>query len=214
MVEFEKFASIGRLKRDCVVTEKIDGTNAQVYITEPSPVGSAEEDPNRIASVTVFYNPASQDMTECHIYAGSRNRWVTPENDNFGWARWVKEHAVELVEGLGPGRHYGEWWGSGVQRRYGLTGDDKRFSLFNVNRWQEGRATPPACCGVVPILYQGPFTDQAIDEAMTKLRNEGSVAAPGFMFPEGIVVYHVATKTLFKRTIENDEAGKTYGMIA
>ncbi len=210
-IEFEKFASIGRLKRDCVITEKIDGTNAQVYITEPIPLTDLTLDSGDSHVATV----GSEDGASAQIvYAGSRNRWVTPENDNMGWARWVMIHAEELVRGLGPGRHFGEWWGSGVQRRYGLTGDDKRFSLFNVNRWQEGRDTPPACCSVVPILYQGPFTDQAIDDVMAKLRNEGSVASPGFMFPEGIVVYHVATKTLFKRTIENDEAGKSYGMKA
>ena len=30
--EFESFPSISRLSRQCVVTEKIDGTNAQVFV--------------------------------------------------------------------------------------------------------------------------------------------------------------------------------------
>ena len=34
---------------------------------------------------------------------------------------------------LVPGRHFGEWWGSGIQRGYGL--DEKTFSLFNAYRW-------------------------------------------------------------------------------
>lgn len=173
---FEPFPSIGRLKRDCVITEKLDGTNGQVVILE--------------------------DGT---VLAGSRKRWITPEDDNFGFARWVKEHEDELREGLGIGRHFGEWWGLGIQRRYGL--QEKRFSLFNVERWGDHNP-PPACCSVVPILYRGPFTDDATIGAMDLLRKQGSVAATGFPDPEGIVIYHYATKTLFKRTFEYDEAGK------
>lgn len=32
MLPFEKFNKISRLSRDIVITEKIDGTNAQIYI--------------------------------------------------------------------------------------------------------------------------------------------------------------------------------------
>lgn len=34
LLEFEAFQKIPRLRRDCVITEKLDGTNAQVHITE------------------------------------------------------------------------------------------------------------------------------------------------------------------------------------
>jgi hypothetical protein len=33
---FEEFQKIPRLRRDCVITEKIDGTNAQIYISDDS----------------------------------------------------------------------------------------------------------------------------------------------------------------------------------
>src|SRR4051812_4307796 len=105
--QFQAFPSIARLFRECVVTEKIDGTNGVVHVSDDG-------------------------LT---VTAGSRSRWITPEADNFGFARWVAEHAEEL-RALGPGFHFGEWWGSGIQRRYGL--DEKRFSLFNVGRWGEG----------------------------------------------------------------------------
>jgi hypothetical protein len=36
----------------------------------------------------------------------------------------------------------------------------------------------------------------------------GSKAAPGFMKPEGIVVFHVAGNVGFKKTIEKDEEPK------
>ena len=167
--EFEAFQSIPRLKRSCVISEKIDGTNAQVFVADDGVV-----------------------------LAGSRTRWITPEADNFGFAAWVKAHEDEL-RGLGPGRHFGEWWGAGIQRRYGLT--EKRFSLFNSGRWSSER---PFCCHVVPVLYAGEFTTAAVDETLAKLAMEGSIAAPGFMKPEGVVVFVPAAKHLYKVTLDGD----------
>src|SRR5687768_16084610 len=98
--EFRPFGKIARLNRDVVVTEKIDGANALVAVGE--------------------------DGT---VRAGSRTRWIAPGDDNFAFAAWVDKN-IDALRGLGPGFHYGEWWGAGIQRRYGLT--EKRFSLFNV----------------------------------------------------------------------------------
>jgi RNA ligase len=170
---FEGFGKIARLNRDCIITEKLDGTNAQVFISEQG-----------------------------EVRAGSRNRWIFPEDDNYGFARWVESNKDELLK-LGPGRHFGEWWGSGIQCGYGLT--EKRFSLFNVNRWGGWR---PSCCHVVPTLYSGPFSMEKVDDALWALRNGGSHAAPGFMRPEGVIVYHTAARTLFKATLEKDEQPK------
>jgi hypothetical protein len=199
---FEEFPKIGRLKRDMVITEKIDGTNAQVHIALPTAlldgtkVIARNED---VASPTYGFV----------MLAGSRNRYITPTDDNFGFAKWIQAHAEELWA-LGEGRHYGEWWGSGVQRGYGLTNGEKRFSLFNVNRWQsEGNGTPrPACCSVVPVLKRWTFDTTVIDEVLADLAANGSQAAPGFMKPEGIVVFQAATRTMFKRTIEKDDEPK------
>ncbi len=33
-MEFKEFPKIARLTRDCIITEKIDGTNASIYISE------------------------------------------------------------------------------------------------------------------------------------------------------------------------------------
>lgn len=179
MAEFEPFAKMARLSRGCVITEKLDGTNAQIFIED--------------------------DGVTMHV--GSRNRWITPDDDNYGFARWAADHRDELLT-LGPGRHFGEWWGSGIQRRYGLTGGDKRFSLFNTGRWLTN-PDKPACCHVVPMLYAGVFTDTAVESAIAALASGGSVAAPGFMDPEGVVVFHSASRTLFKKTIKNDSEPKS-----
>lgn len=168
--EFVSFPSIKRLSRNCIITEKLDGTNAQVCV-----------------------------LDDGRVLAGSRNRWITPQDDNCGFARWVAEHEEELHTGLGIGTHYGEWWGSGIQRRYGL--QEKRFSLFNVSRWKEAR---PACCHIVPVLFEGIFDTAEVDAALLRLSVDGSVAAPGFMDPEGVVVFHSASGALFKKTLKGD----------
>jgi hypothetical protein len=173
-MEFEEFPKMARLSRRIIITEKIDGTNAQVFIGE--------------------------DGT---MQFGSRTRWITPDDDNFGFAKWATEHADELRE-LGPGRHFGEWWGAGIQRGYGLK--EKRFSLFNTSRWSESR---PACCHVVPVLFDGIWSDVGEPSiAVDALRQHGSSAAPGFMKPEGIIVYHVAGNFGLKKTLERDEMSK------
>ncbi len=174
-IQFESFNKIARLSRNCTVTEKIDGTNAQVYI------GANGE-----------------------FLTGSRNRWITPENDNYGFSRWAHEHKDELMQ-LGEGRHFGEWWGQGIQRKYGI--DEKRFSLFNTSRWNE-KNPPPACCSVVPVLFEGIFTSTVVDDCLELLKTNGSVAASGFMNPEGVVVYQHAGRVYFKKTIEKDEEPK------
>jgi len=178
--KFEPMQKIGRLSRGCTVSEKIDGTNASVYIGDP-------------------------EMGDRDIFlTGSRTRWITPTDDNYRFSRWAHEHKDELMK-LGPGHHFGEWWGLGIQRNYGLT--EKRFSLFNTNRWADP-AVRPACCSIVPVLYEGIFNISAIENVLTDLQLYGSKAAPGFTNPEGVVVYHHATKTLFKKTIEKDDQPK------
>lgn len=172
---FEPFQKIPRLKRECVITEKIDGTNAVVFIDDDG-----------------------------HVFAGSRSRWITPADDNYGFAKWVDANVEELSK-LGPGRHFGEWWGSGIQRRYDLS--EKRFSLFNVGRWADASELP-SCCHLVPVIYHGPFSTDAVDLAVDSLRAEGSRAAPGYMRPEGVIVYLPAARSLFKVTLEKDEQPK------
>ena len=174
---FEEFQKIPRLRRGCVITEKIDGTNAQIHITEDG-----------------------------EFLIGSRSRYITPADDNFGFARWAEANKAELLK-LGPGRHYGEWWGSGIQRGYGLKNGEKRFSLFNVGRWTA--ESLPACVGLVPKLYDGPFSSEVVDGIIEELRATGSRAVAGFMKPEGIIIYHAAARSLFKVTLEKDDEPKS-----
>lgn len=210
-MEFKPWPKIPRFSRDIIVTEKLDGTNAQITIVPATEV-SIFDDPLAV----VCGNRSEPGAVT--IFAGSRNRWITPGNDNYGFAAWVRDNAEELLK-LGPGSHFGEWWGAGIQRRYGLK--EKRFSLFNVARWGgcphndwkglvefKTGALGPACCAIVPTLYLGPLDTAAIEERVQSLRNNGSVAAPGFADPEGIVIFHTASGQLFKKTCKNDEKRK------
>jgi hypothetical protein len=197
--DFEAFPKIPRLRRDCVITEKIDGTNAQIMIELADAAPTLDWTAHGIPFLR-----AENDGLEYVILAGSRSRWISEKDDNFGFAKWVSGNRDDLLT-LGPGRHFGEWWGSGIQRGYGLK--EKRFSLFNTSRWND--ETKPACCHVVPILYHGPFTTNAVESAAYDLEVDGSSAAPGFMKPEGLIVYHEALRGGFKLTLEKDEEPKT-----
>jgi hypothetical protein len=175
--EFNTFPSIPRLFRPCVVTEKIDGTNSSVHVLEDG-----------------------------RVLAGSRNRYITEAADNFGFAKWVKAHETELKEGLGVGQHFGEWFGSGIQRGYGFLNGEKRFALFNRYRWAEIR---PSCCEVIPLLYEGPLDTERIRSVAADLLQFGSRVAPGFNRPEGIVVYHTKSKQSYKFTFEKNDGHKS-----
>ncbi len=132
-IEFQEWPKMPRFfDSKLIVSEKIDGTNGLIYISEAG-----------------------------NIRAGSRNQWIYPgrlhseefkhRQDNCGFAAWVDQNSEELIKLLGPGYHYGEWWGQGIQRKYGM--DKKVFSLFNVHRWGEIWNADPGelVCDVVPF---------------------------------------------------------------
>jgi len=175
---FTPFAKIARLKKEATASEKLDGTCACVAVTD-----------------------------EGDIFAQSRNKIITPNDDNAGFAKWVDANKEALKEQLGPGTHFGEWWGQGIGRNYGLK--EKRFSLFNTYRWHtesdDYRCIEAPLCFVVPTLaILEKFSTERIDELMEQLKEHGSYAADGYTSPEGLVVHHSASGTLFKCTFEFD----------
>jgi len=209
--EFKEFQKIARLNREVVVTEKIDGTNGLIYIPDGTECDCGHEMTYHAGHCNYYNDAFGVERCKCQefkythkVFAGSRSKWVTPEDDNFGFAKWVEKNRDELLH-LGPGYHYGEWWGKGIQRGYSQS--EKRFSLFNVKLWGDDR-TRPHCCDVVPVITRGLDIRSATEEALAVLRTKGSVAAPGFMKPEGVVVFHTASNHLFKVTLEKDSEPK------
>ncbi|MFJ5103194.1 RNA ligase family protein [Streptomyces sp. NPDC088554] len=218
MHEFTEWPKTKRLFRDIVVTEKLDGTNSAVHLT---PVADWEADPISTVPGDGSLHVVDVDGVQWAVTAQSRKRIITPgkTTDNYGFAGWVYDNAAGLVRILGEGLHFGEWWGQGIQRGYGM--EEKRFSLFNTARWfatgEDGldsmstRACTSALAGqigAVPVLYSGTFAEAAICQALTDLGDYGSVASPGFTNPEGICVFHSQTRNVFKVTLDNQDAGK------
>jgi hypothetical protein len=170
MIEFKAWPKIHRvLNETFVFTEKIDGTNACIVIDDYGLIG-----------------------------AQSRNRIITPESDNFGFAKWVQENKEDLLT-LGPGHHFGEWWGKGIGRNYNK--NERYFSLFNVNRWGTHNPLTPKCCLTVPHI----FTIKSIENLypqiefwLNYLTQNGSFLAPNYMKPEGLVIFHELTQTYYK----------------
>lgn len=156
-MEFKAFPKIERIGNlFMTITQKIHGSNAQIVITEDG-----------------------------QIQAGSRNRWISVGDDNYGFASFVEENKTDLIDKLGVGQHFGEWAGPGINSGEGLP--EKRFILFDVRRYPPARPLPERVM-VVPTLYQGMADFGAIESTMNDLKTNGSKLVPGFMRPEGVVI--------------------------
>jgi hypothetical protein len=176
---FEPYGKTAHWNGECLVTEKIDGSNVFVMI-HPDPA--------------------------LPLAVGSRNRWISPgkATDNFGFAAWVAANE-EAIRRLGPGRHNGEWWGCGIGRGYGLA--ERRWSLFNATQWTEEELRTrglPDNVRVVPILARATVMTDPVGQAVMTLMAGGSVAAPGYMRPEGVIVFLRAAGKLLKLVFDKD----------
>lgn len=209
-IEFQKYGKTPRLFRDVVITEKIDGTNSAVIIEEIDPELDYELDTYTLAFV-------NRDDRRYAVAAQSRNRLITPgkTTDNHGFALFVQTNAEALFDALGPGRHYGEFWGKGIQGRYvNQLAGIKGFALFNTAKHKGLHLWLPAGDGstqvlleTTHVLYEGPFSEQKIREVLTELKKTGSWISP--MSPaEGIVVYHTQSGQVYKVTLDNEDKGK------
>lgn len=224
MAEFIKWESTARLFRDVVITEKLDGTNACVIFERIAP--EENDDISLIGKSPVrIFNDNGYAFA---VYAQSRNRLITPSNDNAGFAKWVEKNADRLFHVLGEGRHYGEWWGQGIGRKYDMT--EKVFSVFNtagwfkeeVNEYEELtsraiRAGHLATLGIhidaVPVLGVHTFNEEVIRGQADLLRLNGSLATlkytgGRFSKPEGICIYHKGADRVFKYTFDSNDKHK------
>ena len=183
MIPFESFEKIQPFKKLFMsITQKIHGTNGQIYVYK-------------------IHN-------SIHVIAGSRNRWLSLDSDNAGFCRYVEDNREEIIEKLGQGRHFGEWCGNGINAGEGLV--DKRFLLFDWQRWS--RFSLPESCGIVPVLYTGQFSLDAIDHVMLDLKTNGSRLVPGYMKPEGIVIELGDQR--FKKVFDTEEVAWSKNDVA
>lgn len=217
MIEFEGWPKTPRLSNGGVtITEKIDGTNACVIIFP----WDEYTVPNDLRQQGAFEFIEFRDQAYL-VGAQSRKKLIYPgkSTDNAGFAGWVAANAAELVDLLGPGRHFGEWWGQGIQRRYDM--DHKVFSLFNYHKFSKiaqerhdwrNRARNVQM-SMVPLLHAGKFSDKTIQDMLNLLRQVGSLASAewGKPFPraEGIIIRHRDLGGNLKAFVEDDEVPKS-----
>lgn len=177
-----------------LVSEKLDGTHAAIDLTR---IDKGTAVPEGAVTVT-----AGGDRWM--LRAASRLRWLTAERDNFGFRAWVAEHAAVLTL-LGPGLHRGEWYGRGIQRGYGLT--ERRWALFDAERWSAPPAGVPEVVEVVPVLarVQGPRLVEAVETASRTLAGTGSLAVFG-QRAEGLVIASALAPAV-RFTVLFDHAG-------
>jgi hypothetical protein len=172
-LEFKAYSKIPRLENSyMIITQKLHGTNGQIYITP-----------------------------DLQIFAGSRNRLLSINDDNYGFANYVETNKEQLIKVLGEGRHYGEWCGKGINSGEGLI--KKCFYLFDIDRYKDIERSEQI--DVVPCLYRGKFNYEQIALAMELLKKGGSQLVAGFMKPEGIVIWLEGQR--FKMTFETEETG-------
>ncbi len=183
MNEFKSFKKIPYYsdKVEITITQKMDGTNAQINIFE--------DEKGNIQAIPC-----------------SRNRVISVDDDNYGFARFVDHNKEELIELLGVGRHYGEWCGPGIQTGEGLK--YKTLFLFDRQKMYE-RKTVQKCRALkihpVPLLLEDLVKIEDVNknilEKFNMLKNLGS-CFNGFNNPEGIVVEMFGQ--LFKYTYERE----------
>lgn len=194
---FKGWGSTPRFHKGLTITEKLDGTNACI----------------------VIYNG--------QVKAQSRKRMITPEDDNYGFARWVYENAGALTDTLGYGYHYGEWFGEGIQKNpLGIEG--KRFALFHATKYTEANGydlTRVSGLETVPLLFHGQADAFTIPGVLQDLETYGTKVVgaktqsmkseiPGFgdlVFQydkaadaEGIIVWHKETQQKYKILLKDD----------
>ena len=215
-MDFKAFPKIEKLDSCFLsITQKIHGTNAQIVVFEnfeyfatvPSDIGEKD-----LETILLQFEYEKYSRTELlkignstrslikgyflDLKCGSRNRWITPEDDNYGFASFVHKHKEEFIQKLGVGTHFGEWAGPGINSGEGLT--EKTFVLFDYWRYFPDSLPPQTV--LVPVLHKGEFNIEAVSNCMEVLRREGSKLVPGFMRPEGVVVSFggVRYKKVFK----------------
>jgi hypothetical protein len=198
MGEFKGWGSTTRENKNKTITEKLDGTNACVVIWDGV------------------------------VSAQSRKRIITPDDDNYGFAKWVHANAGVLFDTLGFGYHYGEWYGEGIQKNpLGIEG--KRFALFHPTKYNEKNGYNLDMVDgleTVPLLHHGQCDVWTIPNIMQDLEVYGSKVEgakrtrvrseiPGLgddnvwefdkaADAEGIIIWNNETKTRTKMLLKDD----------
>ena len=176
---YSSFPSIERLENIyCVISEKIDGTNGLI------------------------------EINETNVRFGSRNRYISFSDDNAGFANFFKDYEARFKDAAKdittdksyPLRIYGEWFGRGIQRGYGLK--DKFFMPFS-SFYSEKLIEYQVPNVITPnIMYTGKFSMEVVDTCMQQLKLNGSGVVKDYKQPEGIVIFFPKYNFRLKETFD------------
>jgi hypothetical protein len=224
MIEFKDFPKMLNIEElEMHITQKINGTGVLIHVFKgpfkkemndagidlalTHPINDADLRqmfPNKTVKLvpSPIGNPYSFVWTqETILMAGSQNRWLTPDDDNFGFANFVEENKIDLIDALGEGTHYGEWAGPDIKNGEGLK--EKTLFLFDWWKYDNKLEKFNGRVKTVPLLYSGKLDLSMADSIMETLKNKGSFAAEGFMDPEGIVISFAGLR--FKKVFREDK---------
>lgn len=180
---FKPWPKIGRYTNNkIIISEKMDGTNGCFIIKNGEVVG-------------------------CQ----SRNRLLSINDDNMGFAKWVDQNKNTLKI-FPDGYYYGEWCGPGIQKNpHNL--DEKTFFMFptGVTKFLDPlkNLLPTSTLKFVNILYSGVYTSTIVDKTMSELA--ANAKRKGYK-PEGVVIYSISNNVFQKATFENPE-GKWKNLV-
>lgn len=130
MTEFKKYPSIEQY-RNIVKQVKMHCKHNQIPLPTLEFTGTVKLHGTNAA---IVFNPKTGE-----VGAQSRNSFITPENDNAGFAAWVKSNEYSLKKVFGKfnikenAYIYGEWCGGNIQKGVGINGLDKMFVVFNAS---------------------------------------------------------------------------------
>lgn len=182
-IKFLKWPKITRRNAKCTISEKANGSNGALAfkVTDASPTDGRE-----------IY------VLDVQMAVQTRTRIVTTQDDQTGIARWAEANRETLEMDLlyvnrmlpepGTYYHYGEFMTRGH--------DEPHFYLFNTRRWTGVKFRTPTL-KVVPVLYEGDYSDEIVEKCLEDLRQNGSRIHPGLP-AEGVVVYYPSNDTMFK----------------
>lgn len=175
-MDFKAYPKTQRLSNEIVtIAEKIDGTNGVLHVDHQSRT----------------------------VLAGSRSKWLINDGsrswDNHGFGAWVKENEEKLLN-LPEGLHYGEWYGKGINRNYGMK--DRKLMLFNRSRYQnileEGDfPTELELETVISLVSVSELPEEAL-RIKARVDKEGSYHVPGFMKTEGVIFRFQLSAKVYK----------------
>lgn len=96
---------------------------------------------NYHASVKIHGTNAAVGKTEDGIvWFQSRNRILTPDDDNYDFAKWAVRKDWDFVN---PGTIvYGEWAGEGIQSKVAISQASRKFYIFSTYDHQYGEWVP------------------------------------------------------------------------